>query len=118
MNKRAFGTVFEKKAESFLEEQGYLILERNFRCRSAEADLVAMDGKYLVFAEVKARRSPRAGSGAEAVDRRKQMRILHAARVYLMLHHLPQETPVRFDVVSIDAGSVRLIRNAFEGTGL
>ena len=70
MNKRTEGTRFERVAEEYLKEQGYRILMRNFRCRQAEIDLVAREGKYLVFVEVKERSSTARGYGYESVDRR------------------------------------------------
>lgn len=114
MNKREEGSRYEAKAERYLLKHGFRILERNFRCRSAEVDLVAAEGKYLVFVEVKQRSSARYGAGAEAVNAVKQRRICRAARYYLYVHRMPENTPVRFDVVSIDAGRIRLIRGAFQ----
>ena len=113
MNKRETGSNYEIMAQEYLEEQGFRILERNFRSRSAEIDLVAAEGRYLVFVEVKQRSTGRHGNGLAAVDDRKQRRICRAARYYLYRNRIPDGTPVRFDVVSIDAGRFRLIRNAF-----
>ena len=67
-NKRKTGAEYEEKAASWLEKQGMRILEKNYRCREGEIDLVAMDGSYLVFVEVKYRRDQHAGHPAEAVD--------------------------------------------------
>ncbi len=113
MNKRAAGSGYEMLAMQYLEAQGYQILERNFRSSSAEIDIVAEEGRYLVFAEVKQRSTGRRGSGRDAVDERKQKRICRAARWYMFKNRLSDETPVRFDVVSIDAGRITLVRNAF-----
>lgn len=113
MNKRTEGTRFERIAGAYLKEEGYRILEENFRCRYAEIDLVCRDGRYLVFVEVKARSALSKGMGYEAVDWRKQRRICLAARVYLKRYRVDPSAPVRFDVVSIDNGRIRLIRNAF-----
>ena len=113
MNKRTEGTRFERVAEEYLKEQGYRILMRNFRCRQAEIDLVAREGKYLVFVEVKERSSTARGYGYESVDRRKIIRISAAVRFYLKRFHIDPCMPVRFDVISIDCGRIRLIRNAF-----
>lgn len=113
MNKRRSGTRYEKLAEEYLTEQGYRILASNFRSRYAEVDLVAAEGKYLVFVEVKQRSTPSRGTGAEAVDLRKQARICSAADYYLKRYHIAADIPVRFDVVTVDCGRIRLIRNAF-----
>ena len=67
MNRRETGSRYEKQAAVFLEQKGYEILEMNFRCRRGEIDLVARDGEYLVFVEVKYRadlRCGRPGGGA------------------------------------------------------
>ena len=113
MNKRTEGARFERMAQNYLKQQGYRILEVNFRCYEAEIDIVAREGKYLVFAEVKERSGPAMGSGCEAVNAGKQEKICQAARFYLRRYRIDPMTPVRFDVVSIDSGRIRLIRNAF-----
>ncbi len=114
MNNRQTGSLYEDKAAQYLASSGYSILERNYRCRRAEADLVAREGKYLVFVEVKQRSSLRCGSGMEAVTPEKQKRICRAARSYLYRYRLSARTPVRFDVVSCGPDGITLIRNAFE----
>ena len=114
MNKRKTGSSYEELAAGYLEENGYRILGRNFRSRTAEIDIIAMEGRYLVFAEVKQRRTARRGSGAESVDVRKQRRICRAASWYMLKYRVPAGTPVRFDVVSIDGDKITLYRNAFE----
>ncbi len=113
MNKRKEGTHYEDVAAAYLTDLGYRIIARNYRCRMGEIDLVAREGKYLVFAEVKERSSSFCGYGSESVDRRKQERILRTARYYMMKKRVDQFMPVRFDVVAIDRGNIRLIRNAF-----
>ena len=114
MNKRETGSSYEELTARYLEENGYRILGRNFRSRTAEIDIIAMEGRYLVFAEVKQRRTARRGSGAESVDVRKQQRICRAAGWYMLKYRVPAGTPVRFDVVSIDGDKISLLRNAFE----
>ena len=113
MNKRKIGTVYEDAAAAFLEREGCRILEHGFRCRGGEIDLIARDGKYLVFAEVKYRAGKGSGSGPEAVDMRKQLRISKAALFYLARYQIPPDTPCRFDVIAIDGGKMRRIRGAF-----
>ena len=114
MNKRNIGSRYEQKAAQYLEEQGYRILERNYRCKLGEIDLIARDGAYLAFVEVKYRMDARAGYGLEAVDVRKQRRIIRAASWYLYEKHAGEEQPCRFDVVSFLGEEITLVRDAFE----
>lgn len=113
VNHRAVGTEYETLACEYLTQQGYQILERNFRCRQGEIDIVAKDSKYLVFIEVKYRRSGQEGDPAEAVDARKQARILRTARYYMTRYHISEDTPCRFDVVAVLGTEIRLIQDAF-----
>lgn len=111
--KRRDGIVAEDLAAEFLSRHGLAILERNYRCRGGEIDLVARDGTTLVFVEVRYRRSRRFGGAAASVDARKQARILLAARHYLAARG---DAPCRCDVVALDAldpGCIEWIRNAF-----
>lgn len=117
INKRAVGMAYEKLAGDYLTRQGYEILEYNFRCRMGEIDLVAKDGEYLVFVEVKYRSSGRAGSPLEAVDNRKQRVISKVASYYCLTHGHGEGRPCRFDVVAINGEEYTLIKNAFEYAG-
>lgn len=113
MNKRAVGAAYEAKAAKHLESLGYRILERNYRCRTGEIDLVAMHEGCLVFVEVKYRQDAHAGYGAEAVTWRKRQQIVKTARWYLMEKHV-SERPCRFDVVSFLGEDIQVIQNAFQ----
>ncbi len=113
VNKRQQGSYYEDKAATYLTGLGYRILERNYRCRYAEIDIVAMEGRCLVFAEVKARSSLRKGSGLESIGAEKRKRISAAARWFLLKHREFFGAPVRFDVISIDNDRIRLVRDAF-----
>lgn len=112
-NKRAVGSRYEAEAAAFLERMGYRILEQNYRDRRGEIDLVAREGRYLVFVEVKYRKDDRCGYPEEAVAVKKQQRIRHTAEYYLYTHHYGEETACRFDVVSIDGEKMRIIKDAF-----
>lgn len=114
MNQRNVGSTYEKAAGYYLEQQGYEILQYNYRCRSGEIDLIARDGEYFVFCEVKYRKSSAKGSPLEAVGIKKQRAIQKAALHYLTVHGLTS-VPCRFDVIGIENSSVTLIKNAFEG---
>jgi putative endonuclease len=93
----------ERIAASHLERRGLRILERGFRTRTGEIDLVAEEAGVLVFVEVKARSGLGCGRPAEAVDARKRGRILRAARLWLARHG-SSEAPCRFDVVEVLSG--------------
>lgn len=112
-NKRSIGTKHEQIAAEYLKTMGYLITETNFRCRQGEIDLIARDGEYLVFVEVKYRTDGRAGEPEEAVTPAKSRTIIKVARFYLYCHRLPETTKCRFDVVAIKGDKVRVIKNAF-----
>ena len=116
-NKRRTGGCYEAAAAAYLEKQGLVILRRNYRCRSGEIDLIARDGRYLVFIEVKYRRDKSCGHPAEAVTPRKQRTISKVASYYLLTHGCGMDTPCRFDVAAVSGDGVELIKNAFEYQG-
>lgn len=91
-NNRETGSRHELQAAAFLTDRGYVILEKNYRCRTGEIDLIAKDGGYLVFVEVKFRSSKGSGDPAEAVDAKKKSRIAGAARYYLLTRGYGEET--------------------------
>ena len=95
------GTAYEKLAGAYLEQQGYEILEYNYRCRMGEIDIVARQGGYLVFVEVKLRKDDTFAAAREFVDQRKQERIRKTALFYLQSHSTQLQP--RFDVVEIYA---------------
>lgn len=109
----------EEKAARFLEQQGYQILTRNFHSRFGEIDLVAETEDFLVFVEVRLRKSSRFGTPEETVDRRKQQKLRLTAETYLQMN--PTQKQPRFDVVALYAKDgmetsplpVRHIKNAF-----
>lgn len=111
-NRRSTGAAYEQAAGYYLEQLGYEILEYNYRCRRGEIDIVAKDGEYLVFCEVKYRSDGKKGSPLEAVDARKQQRIRRAA-LYYLTEHGKSDVPCRFDVIGIEGTKVTHIRDAF-----
>lgn len=113
MNKRQLGTDKERMAAEYLEKQGLVILETNFRSRQGEIDIVARDDKYLVFVEVKFRSSTRLGSALEAVNYKKQCQICKVADYYRCRHRLGDDTMVRYDVVAIQGEEIIWVKNAF-----
>jgi putative endonuclease len=106
----------EEIAAEYLRRQGFVILAANYRHQRKEIDLVARGEGYVVFVEVKLRRSAAFGDPAAAVDARKQASIVACARAFLSERRLGG-LPVRFDVVAIrergDQPEIELIRNAF-----
>jgi len=107
------GGAAEDLAARYLESQGLAIVDRNWRCRAGEIDLVARDGATLVFVEVRLRTSAAFGGAAASVDAHKQRRILQAARLYLSGR---ADTPCRCDVIALDGldpARIEWIRDAF-----
>ncbi len=106
----------EELAARYLVREGAELLERQYRSRYGEIDLILREGESLVFAEVKYRTSLAYGTPAEAVDARKRERLRLTAEAYCQEHRIA-ETPMRFDVVEIleEGGRryIRVLRNAF-----
>ena len=90
-----------------------MILRHNYRCRQGEIDLIAKDGEYLVFIEVKYRSQNRAGYSLDAVNLAKQKKISQVARYFLTAEYHCTEIPCRFDVVGIDGDSLHWVKDAF-----
>ncbi len=111
-----FGKEAEEAACVFLKKRDYTILERNFRTRFGEIDIIARHGETLVFTEVKARKNNKKGSPREAVGFAKQQKIRSTASYFLRQKKITG-IPVRFDVVSMMAVpggfNIELIDNAF-----
>lgn len=112
-NKRTTGAFYELRAAEYLKAQGLTILERNYRCRSGEIDLIAKDGLFLVFVEVKYRSTGTAGYALEAVSAKKAAQVRRVAAVYLYRNRYPETTPCRFDAVGIDGEQITWLKNAF-----
>lgn len=112
-NKRKVGDEQEIGAAFELEKAGYKILQRNFRCRIGEIDIIAEHQGYLVFVEVKYRRDRGSGYAAEAVTWKKQQIISRTADYYLKAHY-SKIPPCRFDVAALDGDSIHIYQNAFE----
>lgn len=117
MNKREVGTTYEKLVAEYLQSQGYEIIECNFRSRRGEIDIIAKDGVYLVFVEVKYRSNLGMGSPMEAVNRKKQQTISNTAMYYCLTHGYGADTPCRFDVAAVCGKTITVIKNAFEYQG-
>ena len=115
--KLVLGQEGERVAERYLKNKGYKFVERNYRCSAGELDLIVLDRRVVVFVEVKTRSGYGFGSPLEAVEFRKQRKMIQAAQYFLSekaLHH----REARFDVVGISWPGrdpvVEHIENAFD----
>jgi putative endonuclease len=118
MDKHSLGQFGEEQAARYLRRRFYTVLERNYRCRFGEIDLIARRGGVLAFVEVKLRKDDRYGEAREFVTPQKQQRVRAAAEHWLSLHETQLQP--RFDVVEVYAprgadGPLKLkhIENAF-----
>ena len=102
----------EDLAAEYLQSEGYTIIDRNYSCKIGEIDIIASDGEFVAFIEVKSRADVSFGLPREAVDWRKQRTIVKVAQ-YWLYKNKRTGIPVRFDVVEILAGSVNHIKDAF-----
>ena len=115
--KQLLGKEGERIAEAYLKKKGYKIVERNYRCVLGELDLIVLDRRVLVFVEVKTRTGNDFGTPFEAVELRKQQKLIQAAQYFIAQKGL-QQRDSRFDVVGISwpgrEPMVEHIENAFE----
>jgi putative endonuclease len=112
--RRVTGDHFEDAARSFLLARGLYFVRANFLCRFGEIDLVMRDGEFLVFVEVRYRRSRAFGGALGSITAKKRQRIISAAQVWLRAHPRDAHRPCRFDVVAFDGDDVEWLRAAFE----
>jgi len=113
------GSLGEDLAESYIKNHGYIIIERNFRCKIGEIDIIGKDKEHIAFIEVKARYNDDYGRPAEAVNFYKQNKLYKAAEFYIMKNKLNNYN-FRFDVIEVllklesNRYELRLIKNAFQ----
>lgn len=110
--KQLAGQVGEDQALEYLQQQGLQLLERNFRCKGGEIDLIMQDGKGLVFVEVRLRSEQKFGGAAASIGSAKQKRLIIAAQIYLQRYSMPP--PCRFDVIAFDDKKMTWLKNAIE----
>jgi putative endonuclease len=109
-DKQQRGSAGEDEALAYLQDRGLRLVERNFRCKTGEIDLIMAEGDSLVFVEVRRRASSRFGGAAASVTSAKQQKLLRAAQFYLLrFRAMPA---CRFDVVAIEGGALNWIKNA------
>ncbi len=121
MDPKKIGHWGEQQACKYLENMGFKILDKNYRCRLGEIDLIALDGDYLVFIEVKTRTSVSYGFPAESIGKRKQNKYIQMASIYAKEKGI-YGASFRFDVVEIIINGpgrwgINHISNAFQSTG-
>ncbi len=107
------GRQFEKLAAKFLTENGYEIIEKNWRAGRREIDLIAVKDKTVVFVEVKGASSQKFGHPSERVDQKKQDNLIKAAEQYIIAKDL-NGYDYRFDLITFLNGRIEHYRNAFQ----
>lgn len=110
--KKLFGGIGEKKSAKFLKKKGYKILEKNYKTKIGEIDIIAEKDGVIVFVEVKTRTDDSFGYAAEAVDRRKREKYFKVATEYL-LKKQKIDSACRFDIIAIENDEINHIENAF-----
>lgn len=111
MQNKTLGDLGEQLAAEYLQNNGFAVLERKYRSNTGEIDIIAQDAQYLVFIEVKTRRSFSYGTPAQAVTWTKQAKIIKTAQAYLYRQRL-YNTACRFDVIEVYySGSEQIIFN-------
>lgn len=113
-SRKDIGKIYEEQCREYLKSKGIKVLEWNFRCRFGEIDIIGKDADYLIFFEVKARRTDNSGYAQEAVTYRKQRTICRVCDVYLAKHGISLEQPVRFDVLAVNQNEIVWYQNAFD----
>ena len=109
---RQSGEKAELGARDYLQKQGLIFVDKNFRCRGGEIDLIMRDASEWVFVEVKYRRSKSHGSAAEYFDTRKRRKVELAIAYYMHQHKLnPASTPHRLDLIAIDNRQIDWIKS-------
>ncbi|MGH8808138.1 MAG: YraN family protein [Noviherbaspirillum sp.] len=106
------GDAGEQQALNYLLQRGLTLVERNFRCKGGEIDLIMRERDMLVFVEVRKRADGRYGGAAASVTARKQARLVIAAQVFLQ--RISSPPACRFDVVAIEAGEIQWLKNVID----
>lgn len=105
----------EQQALRHLEDAGLRLIDRNYRSRYGELDLIMADGQTVVFVEVRYRRSTRFGGPVASIDHRKRQRLIATAEHFLQTHKALRQRPARFDIVAVtEPDTLEWIQNAFD----
>jgi putative endonuclease len=110
--KQIAGDAGEQQALNYLQRQGLSLVERNFRCKGGEVDLIMRERDMLVFVEVRQRADGRYGGAVASITARKQARLVIAAQLFLQRFSFPPAC--RFDVVAIEAGEIQWLKNVID----
>ena len=103
----------EQLACNYLEKQGLQLIDKNFRCKYGELDLIMRDDKALIIVEVRFRKSNQFGGAIESISRKKQSRIIATTQYYLSTHRV--DSSIRFDVIAMsNDNDINWIKNAFQ----
>ena len=117
MSRRDTGRLGEKLAADFLKKQGYRIIETNYRCPEGEIDIIARHKDFIVFSEVRSKKSREFGTPEESITRTKMERVIATASRYLQSHN-NTSSPWRIDMVAVELDQkgkpsrISLIENA------
>lgn len=117
MNNRKTAIEGENAACEYLKSIGYEIIERNYSCPAGEIDVIAKDGRTVVFVEVKSRSGTDFGFPEESVGPQKRRRILLTAKYWTAAHRAECRHGCRFDVIAVLRGEPRHIIDAFDASG-
>ena len=112
-NTASLGHAGEEKAVNFLIDKGIQIIERNFRSRTGEIDIVAIDGETIVFAEVKAWSTLGIDALEQALDLKKRRKIIETSKYFLSQHREYRYMAIRFDVIFISREGITHLASAF-----
>jgi len=120
MKRKTTGAIGEKLAAEFLAKRGYEITETNYRCKEGEVDIIAKDGNFLVFVEVRTKNSRLFGTPEESVTARKKEHLKSVAEYYLENHdNLPPQWRIDFVAIELDGkgklSRIEVIKDAVEG---
>lgn len=114
---KSIGTAYEDLAVAYLQQQNLHILQRNFRCKLGEIDVIAKDKDALIFAEVRYRKNSAYGGAAASVTTTKQRKIIRTAQFFLQSKTWAQQINCRFDVIAItqstQSPTIEWIKDAF-----
>jgi len=107
------GRAGEEAAASYLEKKGMRILQRNFRSRSGEVDIISMDGEAIIFVEVKTWSAYGIEALEQSLDEKKRHKIIETSKYFLSLHREYKYMAIRFDVIFISPDGITHIASAF-----
>ena len=113
-NNRKTGSFYEDRAAGYLQQHGFNIIARNFRCKIGEIDIIAFDKNCLCFIEVKYRKNDSCGRPAAAVTYSKQRTIIRVSEYFIMKRNM-YDFMRRYDVIEILGNDITLFKNAFGG---